>query len=180
MAMLALKTDWTLIDRPPALVISSSLRHWLAGDWALLFSHPDDFGSYDFESDRWRIVLTQAFAAARIRPLALASRKSSGDCWVPEAGGALVVPELRPLRASRRVLHFEPHVRELRNAIAQATTRFAMIIDDSLRLRRTFAYTARDRVPSPLDLAIMARQLRKAGAAEVPLDELDGRPRSEV
>jgi hypothetical protein len=166
MAMLALQPDWTAIDRSPALPISSSLRTWLEGSWALLFSHPDDFGCYDFESDRWLVVLSQALAAARIRPLALASRHAHRYAgWVTEVGGAVVVSEAEPPRSPRQVLDFDPSVRELRTAIAQTSTRFAMIIDDSLRLRRTFSYTSHHRVPSPLDLAVMAGELRKASRA---------------
>ena len=166
MAMLALQAERTFLDRPPALAISSSLRRWLEGHWALLFSHPDDFGCYDFESDRWLLVLRQALAAARIRPLALVSRHSYGYAgWVTEVDGAVVVSEAEPPRSPRQVLDFDPHVRELRTAIAQTSTRFAMIIDESLRLRRTFSYTSQHRVPSPLDLAVMACELRKASRA---------------
>ena len=35
-----------------SLDMSTSLRDWLGDRWAILFSHPDDFVSYDLEMDR--------------------------------------------------------------------------------------------------------------------------------
>lgn len=159
MATLSVGFKETFSDRQVTdRFISSSLCTWLNGNWALLFSHPGDFSCRDLESDRWLVVLQQTFAVAAVRPLGLVSGMSShGANWVTEVGGssATVLLEESPRRP------FELHAWVLRDAVSQASSRFAMIIDESLRLRRTFAYTLRDQLPSPIDLAEVAGKLRR-------------------
>ena len=133
------------------------LRRWLRGRWALLFSHPDDFASYGFESDRWLVHVQEAFTASDIRPLAIAGRHEAG--WVTEVGGCtttLALDEIQryPVaRASRE--------EALRIAAFGPDARFVMTLDASLRLRRTFVYTQRDKLPSPIDLARLSRTIRR-------------------
>lgn len=153
MTYAALKYDPSTPDSPlPAVAV----RRWLHGRWALLFSHPDDFASYGFESDRWLVHVREAFAAADIRPLALTGRHDAG--WVTEVGGCITTLALDEIqrypvaRASRE--------EALRSAAFDAESRFVMTLDASLRLRRMFVYTQRDRLPSPMDLAALARGAR--------------------
>jgi len=109
--------------------------------WALLFSHPDDFASYGFEADRWLVHVREAFAATGVRPLALAATAGSSTAdWVTQVGGSSCAG--------------------LRAAIADGR-RFVITLDDSWRPRRTFFYTRRDRLPSPMDLAVAAERLRR-------------------
>jgi hypothetical protein len=131
MSYAALKYQVTAADSP---LTAAALRRWLHGRWALLFSHADDFASYGFESDRWLVHVQEAFAAADVRPLALADRQEAG--WVTEVGGCTTTLPL------------------------DRSTRFVMTLDASLRPRRTFVYAQGDRLPSPMDLAALARQTR--------------------
>jgi hypothetical protein len=131
MSNAALKYDVSAPDSP---LPAAALRRWLRGRWALLFSHANDFAAYGFESDRWLVHVQEAFAAADVRPLALADRQEAG--WVTEVGGCTTT--LDPDRS----------------------TRFVMTLDPSLRPRRTFVYAQGDRLPSPMDLAALARQTR--------------------
>jgi hypothetical protein len=93
---------------PEGAVPAVALRRWLHGRWALLFSHPDDFAAYGFESDRWLVHVEEAFAATDIRPLALAGRHETG--WVNAVGGCTTSMGLdeiqrypsRAIRAKRR------------------------------------------------------------------------------
>ena len=134
MTYAALKYDPSTPDSPlPAVAV----RRWLHGRWALLFSHPDDFASYGFESDRWLVHVREAFAAADIRPLALTGRHDAG--WVTEVGGCTTT---------------------FGSAAFGPAARFVMTLDGRLRLRRTLIYAQRDRLPSPMDLAVLARDLR--------------------
>jgi hypothetical protein len=146
------------VKGPDAPLPAVALRRWLHGRWALLFSHPDDFAAYGFESDRWLVHVREAFAATDIRPLALAGRHETG--WVMEVGGArtsLALDEIQryPVaRASRE--------EALRTAAFEPSSRFVMTLDAALRLRRTFVYTQQDRLPSPMDLAVLAKGARDA------------------
>ena len=86
-ALAALKYDLSIpsVSAPETPLPAIALRRWLHGRWALLFSHPDAFASYGFESDRWLVHVQEAFAAADLRPLAIAGPHEAG--WVTEVGG---------------------------------------------------------------------------------------------
>jgi len=139
---------------------SPSLRTWLRGGWAILFSHPDDFVRYDLEMDRWLVVTRNSFAERGIRPIALATPAHDPQrSWVTQVSGD-----------SRAVLledpsqqHFGPvdlHTPVLREEIEQSGGRFVMIIDDELRLQKVFGYATLSDLPSPLDFLGWAEALR--------------------
>jgi hypothetical protein len=139
---------------------SPSLRAWLEGDWAIIFSHPDDFVRYDLEMDRWLVVTQRAFAARRIRPIALDSPSlDPATSWVTQVIGD-----------SRAVLledptqqHFGPvdlATPALRAALEISGRRFVMIIDGELRQQKTFSYDALSGLPSPLEFLGWAEALR--------------------
>ena len=158
MSHAALKYDLSVSQGPLA---APALRRWLHGRWALLFSHPDDFAAYGFESDRWLLHVQEAFAATDIRPLALAGRHEAG--WVTQAGGcttSLALDEIQRYPVAR-----DSREESLRAAAFDPTARFVMTLDSALRLRRTFVYTQRDRLPSPMDLAVLAKGLRDGSRA---------------
>jgi hypothetical protein len=143
---------------------ASPLRTWLAGDWALLFSHPHDFANYDVEADRWLVLLQRAFENARVRPVALACGSSADaamDGWLVEVTEARMCVTLGD--DLPHIADFGLHA--LRGAIERANSRFVMIIDAALHLRRTFAYSPRDRLPSLFDLIATAEKVRAGQAA---------------
>ena len=153
MSYAALKYEASAPDSP---LPAAALRRWLHGRWALLFSHADDFAAYGFESDRWLIHVYEAFAAADVRPLALADRQEAG--WVTEVGGCtttLALDEIQRYPVAR-----DSSEEFQRNAAFERSARFVMTLDAGLRLRRTFVYAQRDRLPSPMDLAALAREVR--------------------
>jgi hypothetical protein len=144
-----------------ALLPAVALRRWLHGRWALLFSHPDDFAAYGFESDRWLVHVEEAFAATDIRPLALAGRHETG--WVSAVGGcttSLALDEIQRYPVAR-----DSREEALRSAAFAPATRFVMTLDAALRLRRTFVYTLQDRLASPMDLAVIAQGVRDGSRA---------------
>jgi alkyl hydroperoxide reductase subunit AhpC len=154
----ALKYD---VIVPEGTLPAVALRRWLHGRWALLFSHPDDFAAYGFESDRWLVHVQEAFAATDIRPLALAGDHEAG--WVTEVGGcstSLALDEIQRYPVAR-----DSREEALRIAAFEPATRFVMTLDAALRLRRTFVYSQSDRLPSPMDLAVLAKGLREGATS---------------
>ena len=125
---------------------AGSLRHWLAGRWALLFSHPEDFASYGFEADRWLIYLRDTFDSLRLRAVAIGPDDEAS--WISEIGGRfipsyeaqLLLPELHG-RAQGRGEHF------------------VTILDESLRARRTLLYSPCGEIPSVIELVQTAASL---------------------
>jgi hypothetical protein len=158
MSNAALKYD---VSFPQGPLVAPAVRRWLHGRWALLFSHPDDFASYGFEGDRWLVHVQEAFAATDIRPLALAGLHEAG--WVTQAGGcttSLALDEIQRYPVAR-----DSREETLRAAAFDPAARFVMTLDSALRLRRTFVYTQRDRLPSPMDLAVLAKELRESASS---------------
>lgn len=137
-----------------------SLRTWLRGDWAILFSHPDDFVRYDLEMDRWLVVAKRAFAERGIRPIELASPMSDPErSWITQVSGdsrSVLLEE-----ASQQ--YFGPvdlQTPVLRAEIEQVKRRFVMIIDDELRQQKIFSYGTLSNLPSPLEFLGWAEALR--------------------
>jgi alkyl hydroperoxide reductase subunit AhpC len=146
----------------PALTNAFPFSEWLGGQWALLFSHPDDFSCLDLESDRWAFMVQDAFDHARVRPVALAASTPRYDGqWIAQVSDG--ESPMLLLETPRRQYEEEVALNSnaLRSVIARTTSRFVMIIDESLRLRRTFAYSLQDRLPSLLDFAATVNSLRK-------------------
>jgi hypothetical protein len=155
----ALEYDATALHSPLAV---PALRRWLHGQWALLFSHPDDFAAYGFESDRWLVHVQEAFAATGVRPLALACHHAAG--WVIDIGGrttSITIEEIQRYPVAR-----DSNEEKLRAAAFAPAARFVMTLDDALRLRRTFVYTRQDHLPSPMDLAAIAKSARDSAPAQ--------------
>jgi hypothetical protein len=129
------------------------LRQWLAGRWALLFSHPDDFADYGFETDRWLVYLRNAFDSLRLRPLAIGHDDASG--WVSQAGGRFIpgyeaaefLPPLSSCTQPRKGQGMADH--------------FVTILDGGARARRTILYSPAGEIPSLIELAHTATRVRE-------------------
>lgn len=155
--------DGRLEARRARAADATSLRAWLADRWAILFSHPEDFAQEELEMDRWISIVSRSFSARGVAPLALAKAGHHSDGgWL----GCLAALG----RESAAVLTLDPPLpgapadfsaAALRAHIARSGPRFAVIIDASLRYRRTLSYRSRAGLPSPLDLIGWAVALRK-------------------
>lgn len=161
---------------------SPSLRTWLRDGWAILFSHPDDFVSYDLEMDRWLVITRRAFAQRCVRPIALAAPALERDhSWVTQVSGdhrAVVLEDPAQQHFGWRMGPPGPvdlQTPVLREAIEQPGRRFVMIIDSALRIQKTFTYQGLSNLPSPLELLGWAEALRAKQAATAAAVETNSR-----
>lgn len=146
---------------------ATSLRARLAGRWAILFSHPQDFAQEQLEMDRWVAVLARSFSAHRVLPVALA--RPGSDCepgWLAQvtAGSGGFAAVLALDTSPGGLADFSAGA--LRAQIARSGPRLAMILDPNLRCRRTLSYRLPADLPSPLELIGWAVALRKRGCGE--------------
>lgn len=145
-----------------------SLRAWLRDSWAILFSHPDDFVRYDLEMDRWLVITRRAFADRNIQLIALASPTHDPQhSWVTQVSG----DQRTVLLEDPAQQYFGPvdlQTPVLREAIERPGQRFAMIIDNTLRIRKMFTYSVPSNLPSPLELLGWADALRSRQTAVTP------------
>ena len=140
-----------------------SLRSWLAGDWGLLFSHPDDFAEYHIEADRWLVLIQEAFTGARLRPLGLARHPDATlHGWIAAVNGGARTIALTERRYWPHIADFRTHA--LRESVQRSRSRFVMILDAELQLRRTVFYSSGSSLPSLFDLIAMAEKARRRAA----------------
>jgi len=158
--------------RPTAATIS--LREWLDGRWAILFSHPEDFLQEQLEMDRWLSVLGRSVRTHDVRLLALAGPgRDTVNGWLGRlaelASESAAVLLLDAPQAGTLV---DLTACALRTSIDYSGPRFAMIIDSSMRCRRVLSYRGRAQSLSPFDLIGWAVSLRGRARAEVHTGDL--------
>lgn len=147
-----------------------SLRSWLAGHWGLLFSHADDFSQYHIEADRWLVLVQEAFAAAQLRPLGLARHPDAAlHGWIAEVNGGARSVTLAEPRYWPHIADFRTHA--LRESVQRSRSRFVMILDAGLELRRTVFYSPGSHLPSLFDLIAMAEKARAAANTSVRIED---------
>lgn len=135
------------------------LREWLAGDWGMVFSHPEDFQDGGLEQDRWLTIVGEEFHASAVRPLACSVGTIRLDgSWVSH------------LTADWRMIKLEGAVadltaRLLRADLSALQSRFVLIVDEHLRRRGLLRYEPERMRLSPLDLLASVSALRRRPAA---------------
>jgi len=142
---------------PQSVRPTPTLREWLAGQWGVIFSHPEDFlqAGLELEQDRWLVIVTEAFHATGLRPLACQARSGRPDAsWVNQVTGEHGFVELEGSVADLAA-------RQLRAEIRALHTRFVLVIDGQLRRRGLLPYRPGNRRLSPLDLTASVAAMRQ-------------------
>lgn len=161
--MTALAFPESRLESPRKRVCNTNLlRASLAPRWAVLFSHPEDFAQEQLESDRWLSVLARSFKARGVLPVAVARPGSDPEQgWLGQLaaldGESVAVLTLD----DSSIALAELSESALRAQIARSGPRFALILDSSLRCRRTLSYSSPVDLPSPLELIGWAVALRQ-------------------
>lgn len=160
--MAALALAYSECDRTDVLTIAS-LRAWMKGRWALLFSHADDFACYGFEADRWLAHVEHEFAKAEVSPLSVIKNGRGGvrRTWVDRVGGAALLIRWGDAHRARGAGASE---RSLISSVLMQATRFVLVVDEALRPRLTYVYSIGERLPSPIELVWMAHRVRERSA----------------
>src|SRR5688572_11117084 len=133
-------------DRP-------TLRTWLRDGWAMLFSHPDDFLTYDMESDRLLKVIEKTYADRDVRPMAVTRDSVAIDRgWVAHVSGHAIVRLDEGATSNTDIIDLR--TRTLSDHLTSIGQRFVVLVDSLLRRRKTFVYRRCVSMPSPLDFLV--------------------------
>lgn len=152
---------WVDSREPAGLYQTPPLREWLEGQWALLFSHPEDFQDHGTETDRWLQIVRDEFRTSAVRALSVGRGAAPCDTsWVATlVGDRRCVPLEPPPDAGAPI---DLPSRTLRSEVLALGPRFVLIIDETLRRRGVFRYgPAGARGICALDLLATIRQLRR-------------------
>lgn len=115
-----------------------SLREWLAGKWAVLFSHPEDFAPHPSTPSGFITMLADDFAACRVRPVTLGNNARTTPSWLDYAGADNTKIVVAVGDSDGRVVDLGEHT--LARKIARLATPFVMVIDANARCRSTITY----------------------------------------
>jgi hypothetical protein len=144
------------------------LREWLQGDWAMIFSHPNDFQYQGLETDRWLAIVREEFQLRGVRAL---SRRLDAALLDPIWVGELCA-DRRPVRIEPADETHIPEIvdlpaRALREELLGLGPRFVLIVDEQLRRRGVFKYSTAGANVSPLDLLASIDALRRRGTQRI-------------
>ena len=129
--------------------------------WRIIFTNPEDFIPLDLEIDRWLVIVRSAFLERNTQPLGLASPTPNSDYnWTDRLTWNSNTDALKS--AVQQTALFSDLRKEFTDEdFSLLRKRFVLMVDGKLRNRRTFAYTTRLHLPSPLEILYWADSLRK-------------------
>ena len=143
---------------PSTSQASYRMRH---ACWRIIFTNPEDFVPLDLEIDRWLVIVRSAFLERNIQPLGLASSTPNSDYnWTDRLTWNSNTEALKStVQQTTRFGYLRKEFPDGDSSLLRK--RSVLIVDGKFRIRRTFAYTTRLHLPSPLDILHWADSLRK-------------------
>jgi len=152
----ASRIELSYAAHPSTSQLSYRMRH---ACWRIIFTNPEDFVPLDLEVDRWFVVVRSEFLERNIQPLGLASPTPNSEYnWTDRLTWN---SNTEVLKCVQRTTPFSDLSKEFPDGdFSLLRKRFVLIVDGKLRNRRTFAYTTRLHLPSPLDFLYWADSLR--------------------
>ena len=153
-----------------------SLCESLEGDWAILFSNPEDFAPHPSTPAGFHAQIAAQFAELRVKPLALAtSADEPGHRWLRDVAGAGAVDPFANARLVSPFVDFASRALEVR--LRALDPPYVAMIDAAGRCRLTILYQ-RHRTDRPRTLEELLRIVNalRAGEGSVTLREDRTRP----
>jgi alkyl hydroperoxide reductase subunit AhpC len=136
------------------------LYDWLAGDWGLLFSHPEDFQYQGPEPVRQLDILRDQFRICSVRPIAVMGDDNTRErSWVDELQQDWGFVRLREPSAGA----WDPvsvGARALCGELLTLQPRYVLIVDSFLKHRAVLRYAPGRCTVSTLDLLTSIDALR--------------------
>ena len=140
------------------------LHEFIGGDWALLFSNPEDFQQSGRHKERWLNDLRYELGSRALHSLAVKRDQGQPEAsWIDELESAREYVHLRePPFAAADAISFA--VRLLRGELLTLQSRFVLIVDASLKRREVLKYSSGRGNLSVFDLLASVDARRRPGS----------------
>jgi alkyl hydroperoxide reductase subunit AhpC len=119
------------------------LREWLGGQWAVLFSNPEDFAPHPTTPEGFITLLADDFAACGAKPISLdeGSGEESTPSWLDFAGADASNIVLSDAQTGQIVdLAERTLALKLDRLLCHSPSRFVIVLDEKARCRTTITY----------------------------------------
>lgn len=144
----------------------TTLLDWLDDQWAVLFSHPEDFAPHPSTPAGFITLLAEDFAEYGVKPLVLADASNSAS-WLEYAGADASTVVLDDGQADAQVVDLAEH--SLLSKLNRMDSPFVMVIDANGRCRSTITYRARrDNGPRTIYDVLAVVQMLQRGSNVTP------------
>ena len=116
------------------------LREWLGGQWAVLFSNPEDFAPHPSTPEGFITLLADDFAACGVKPISLADNRGTdaAGSWLDFAGADNTQVVLHDDAAGGSIVDLAAHT--LATKLHRLAARFVIVLDEKARCRTTITY----------------------------------------
>jgi len=153
MATLTLSHTTDVPSSSTASTQRTPLREWLGGQWAVLFSNPEDFAPHPTTPEGFITLLADDFAACGAKPISFdaGSGTESTPSWLDFAGTDATKIVLNSDAQAGQIVDLAERTlaMKLDRLLNQLPSRFVIVLDEKARCRTTITYnrspTARNR-----------------------------------